>query len=259
LGIWPFTDVFRSTETDNLLVATLSAGPVGVGDRIGALDAPNLLRAVRPDGVIVKPDVPLAPHDRAFLQEARSPEAPLIASTYSAFGKARTVYLFAYTRGAENRISFTLREAGLDMPAYVYDYFSGAGRLASPDEPQNWVIANDWKYAVAAPVGLSGMAVLGDTGHFVSMGRKRVSAFHDNGRVLLTVAFAPGEAARIIEGYSPDAPVAEALSGSAGPVVYDPAIERFRLTVMPGAEGTSTIRIWRAEAGRRPPLRDLTP
>ena len=33
VGIWPFTDVFMTSETDNLLVATLSAGPLGVGDR----------------------------------------------------------------------------------------------------------------------------------------------------------------------------------------------------------------------------------
>jgi len=51
LGLWPFSDVFLSTEADNLLVATLSAGPVGVGDPIGFLNAANLRRAARQDGV----------------------------------------------------------------------------------------------------------------------------------------------------------------------------------------------------------------
>ena len=36
LGIWPWADVFMSTETDNVLIATLSAGMVGNGDKIGA-------------------------------------------------------------------------------------------------------------------------------------------------------------------------------------------------------------------------------
>ncbi len=36
LGIWPWTDVFMSTETNNLLLANLSAGMVGVGDAIGS-------------------------------------------------------------------------------------------------------------------------------------------------------------------------------------------------------------------------------
>ena len=35
LGEWPSTDVFMSAETDNLLLATLSGGIVGVGDAIG--------------------------------------------------------------------------------------------------------------------------------------------------------------------------------------------------------------------------------
>src|SRR5262249_1671463 len=63
LGIWPFTDNFPSTETTHMLLATLSAGPVGVGDPVGQLSASNLLRSVRRDGVIVKPDVPLMPID----------------------------------------------------------------------------------------------------------------------------------------------------------------------------------------------------
>src|SRR5271170_3749065 len=55
LGIWPWSDVFMSTETNNLLMATLSAGMVGVGDATGAENRENLLRVARLDGVLVKP------------------------------------------------------------------------------------------------------------------------------------------------------------------------------------------------------------
>ena len=58
VGLYPWADVFFSTERDNLLIATLSAGPVGVGDALGQVDAATLLQAVRADGVIVKPDLP---------------------------------------------------------------------------------------------------------------------------------------------------------------------------------------------------------
>lgn len=34
LGVWPFSDVFKSTDQNNLLLATLSAGPVGIGDEL---------------------------------------------------------------------------------------------------------------------------------------------------------------------------------------------------------------------------------
>src|SRR5205807_7030196 len=66
LRIWPWSDVFMSTEADNLLIATLSAGMVGVGDRSGTENKENLLRAVRLDGVIIKPDTPLLPIDGMY-------------------------------------------------------------------------------------------------------------------------------------------------------------------------------------------------
>jgi hypothetical protein len=70
LGVWPWCDVFMSSETPNLILATLSAGPVGVGDAIGSLDKANLMRVVRGDGVIVKPDRALVPTDATMLQDA---------------------------------------------------------------------------------------------------------------------------------------------------------------------------------------------
>ncbi|MGH2346439.1 MAG: hypothetical protein ACRDG4_14525, partial [Chloroflexota bacterium] len=47
LGLWPWTDVFDSGQTDNLLLSVLSGGIVGVGDPLDALDAANLHRAMR--------------------------------------------------------------------------------------------------------------------------------------------------------------------------------------------------------------------
>src|SRR3981189_1883908 len=45
LGLRPWSDVFMSDELENLLLSTLSTGPVGVGDRIGTVNRENLLRA----------------------------------------------------------------------------------------------------------------------------------------------------------------------------------------------------------------------
>jgi hypothetical protein len=72
LGIWPWSDVFMSTETDNLLLSTLSAGTVGVGDPIGAESKANLFQTVRADGMIVKPDVPIVPIDAMYAQDAQA-------------------------------------------------------------------------------------------------------------------------------------------------------------------------------------------
>ncbi|HMX63466.1 MAG TPA: hypothetical protein PKD58_10400, partial [Candidatus Sumerlaeota bacterium] len=45
LGQWPWSDVYNSTERDNVLLSTLSAGAVGIGDAIGRETKTNLLRA----------------------------------------------------------------------------------------------------------------------------------------------------------------------------------------------------------------------
>ena len=47
LGIPPWADVYMSDETGNVLLSTLSAGPVGIGDAIGAEDK-AILNARRP-------------------------------------------------------------------------------------------------------------------------------------------------------------------------------------------------------------------
>jgi hypothetical protein len=113
LGIWPWTDVFMSTETDNLLIATLSGGMVGIGDKIGTESKDNLLRAVRSDGVIVKPDAPLLPIDAMYTSDAAGSKRPMIASTHTDHGGLRTAYVFAYSRGSEAaKAAFTPAQAG---------------------------------------------------------------------------------------------------------------------------------------------------
>src|SRR5262249_16248846 len=83
MGIWPWSDVYMSTERANVLLSTLSAGPVGIGDLMGAETMTNLNHAVRTDGVIVKPDVSIVPLDRSYIADAKQETAPLIASTYT--------------------------------------------------------------------------------------------------------------------------------------------------------------------------------
>ena len=99
LGVWPWCDVFMSAETDNLLLANLSAGPVGVGDGLGQENPANLFQAVRPDGVIVKPDVPIVPTDATYLGEAAGSLPAMVAVTHVGHATGLTYgYVFAYAR-----------------------------------------------------------------------------------------------------------------------------------------------------------------
>ena len=101
VGIWPWADVFMSTETNNLLISDLSAGMVGIGDAIGDENKENLLRVARPDGVLVKPDESLVPVDSVYVAQANGHASPMVAWTYSDHGSLRTAYVFAYNRRAK--------------------------------------------------------------------------------------------------------------------------------------------------------------
>ncbi|MEV8569079.1 CBM35 domain-containing protein [Streptomyces sp. NPDC051322] len=98
LGVWPWVDVFMSGELNNLLLANLSAGPVGVGDKLGKVNADHLFQVVRPDGVIVKPDAPVVPTDATYVGEAAGKLPAMVASTHVAHSGLTYRYVFAYAR-----------------------------------------------------------------------------------------------------------------------------------------------------------------
>lgn len=249
LGAWPFTDNLMSTEISQLLLATLSAGPVGVADPIGSLHEGNLLHAVRRDGVIVKPDLPLTPTDASYANMAHSANTPQIAFAWSDFGALRTNYVFAFTQGTNTKTEFSPKNLGMNEMVYVYDYFAGTGQLVDPSDVIQKQISGDALFLILAPVGPSGIAIVGDTGQFVTMGKKRVAGYTDHGAARVQVTFAPGETAREITGYSPVAPIVRAVEGSIGPVTYDDTSHLFRVPLTAGTGSSASI--WIVASPRR--------
>jgi len=145
----------------------------------------------------------------------------------------------------------------MSTPVYVYDYFAGTGQLVDPSDAIQKQISGDALFLVLAPVGPSGIAMVGDTGHFVTMGKKRVTGFTDRGAARVAVTFADGETSRVITGYSPIAPTVQAIEGTIGPVVYDNSTHLFRVPVMAGNSNSNsaTIRIQALRQGVKPPRR----
>jgi hypothetical protein len=236
LGIWPWCDVFMSKETDNLLLATLSAGMVGIGDRSGAEDKKNLLHAVRLDGMIIKPDTPLLPIDAMYTAGSRR---PMIAAAHTDHGALRTSYVFSYGRGLEvGSVAFTPAQVGVPRDVYVYDARNRtARRLAASDAFTFVLAANGTAYFVVAPVSRAGIALLGDEGKFVPDGRKRVAALGDEpDRLTATVMFAPQEQSVRLFGYATRRPTVTAQTGSAGEVAFDKRTGRFEVSVSPSPE-----------------------
>jgi len=237
LGMWPWTDVYMSDERDNVLLSTLSAGPVGIGDAIGAENKANLLQAVRADGVIVKPDAPIVPLDASYIADAQNLKQPLTASTWTDHDGVKTEYLFACRRpkATSGEVRFTPSELGMTGSAYVYNYFSAQG--VRQDAAANFSAslgANASAFYAIAPVGKSGVAFLGDRDKFVGTGKQRISSLHDErGRLTVGVLFAENEKAVTLHGYAESAPKLTIISGVDDPVVYDPATHYFTVEVKP--------------------------
>ena len=212
VGVWPWSDVFMSSETDNLLLATLSAGIVGVGDPEGRVNAANLLHSVRGDGVIVKPDTPIVPLDSSFLADAiaasaHSAPGPMVAATRTDHGGGMVgADVVAYARGGTTPYSFSPADVGIPGDAYVYDYFAKKGVIVGAGQTYTGDAAGGLRYDIAVPVGRSGIAFLGATGNFASLGRARINAAADDGRVHTTVAFTATERSVTLSGYSPSRP-----------------------------------------------------
>src|SRR5260370_6674273 len=141
VGLWPFADELSSNSLKDVLLSTLTAGPLGSGDALGTVNGANLQQAVRGDGVIVKPDTAIVPLDASFTAISQDQTAPMVASTYTNHGGIRTAYVFAYDRtvGALGAIAFSPEAVGVAGPAYVFGYFqaqraggSGSAQFTDP-------------------------------------------------------------------------------------------------------------------------------
>jgi hypothetical protein len=249
VGLWPFPDAFKSKNQRDVLVATLMAGPVGAGDQLGVCDEVNLRHAVRTDGVIVKPDVSLAPVDASYLAASQSNFAPVVASTYTNHGGLKTGYVVAYGRVADalSQISFSPSLVGVAGPAYVYDFFANTGTVIEPGAAFHALVNYDGSYYLVAPIGKSGMAFLGDSGKFASCGKKRIEQLSDDGSLRVLVRFAAGEAFVALRLYSTTKPVVSAEGGAVGNVKHH-GENLYRVVVHPDANGVAALTFQAATA-----------
>ena len=247
VGLWPFTDGFMSTSVTDALLATLTGGLVAAGDAIGAENAANLMQAIRADGVLIKPDAPMVPLDSIYVRDAQGmTSSPMIAWTYTDHNPPmRAAYVFAFTRGTNTSGPITLAPASLGFTgsAYVYNYFTKVGTLIGAGGNFTDTVGLNGSYYVVAPVGASGIALLGETGKFVSLGKQRIAQLQDNGSVLVTVSYAANESSVTLTGYAPTTPTAVATSGSVGAVSFDPVTHLFSVAVTPGPGQSAVVKL----------------
>lgn len=184
-GLAPFKDVFSSggehAEVEALLSA-LSTGPVGLGDAIGTTDHAVVAPTCRADGIIVRPDVPIAAVDACFRQHAVSRPVPLVAECHTDHAAGRWVQVFcANTYRAEERVE-GLVDLGPAWPdADVVSLDLRTGVVEHPSGP--WDVTLEpagWTHHLLAP-DLGGIAVFGDTSKHAPVGRARIAAVELDG------------------------------------------------------------------------------
>jgi hypothetical protein len=262
-GVWPTVDNFHTTETRNLLLALLSAGPLALSDPIGAFVP--IPQAIRKDGLILKPDVPMTPSDATFVSEAVAVEQyfgvngatasnpgnraplnlpPLVGHTESDFGSSKVEYVFAYSRNQDGMqtVSFSPRAFGLAGDVYVYDYFGKSGWEQPAGQAIERTVDSQGEYFVIAPVGPSGIAFLGDLSRFVTASKQRVTSFSDDGQITAALQFMPGESVTFAMWAETAPRVSEIGATVSAPLLELPA-GLYRATVTAGASGEATMQI----------------
>jgi hypothetical protein len=235
MGIWPWSDVFASSETNNFLLAALSGGPVGIGDPIGKEDKANIFKSVRADGVIVKPDAPCLPLDQCYITDAAKSGEPLLSATATDHDGLRTSYLLVFNRNrTEARTArFNPGELGYKGQVCVYESASGTATPLPSDQLFEITLPpNAARSYIVAPIGASGAAFFGDSGKFVATGKQRISRLKDEpGKLSATVLFAHSEKTIELRGYASMKPTVSVQNGTPDDERFDPATHLFTLDI----------------------------
>lgn len=205
MGIWPWSDVFKSSEINNMIISVLSAGPVGTGDLIGTENKANILKACRADGVIVKPDIPLLPLDKNYVQMARKEYKPIVAATYTQHDKIKTAYVFAFADDSTKVFdyNFSAESVGIKYQSVVFNPLKKTVQLMEAGGVFNAAITEDkFAFFIVAPITNSGIAFLGDAGKITATGKKRISTITSTTNQLqVKVLFAKSESSVTLQGY----------------------------------------------------------
>ncbi len=193
LGLNPFKDVFishgKTSQSDGepyaeieALLAGMSGGPVGIGDQIGCSNREIIMRTCREDGVLIKPDVPLAAIDRCFRTNAFFESAPLIGETYSQHPAGRWQYIAIFNANrSQQPLPYRMQLADLgrlqpEAPVIVYDWRRRTWQQLEADGGWEGTLDfQDWDYRIVCPLLAGAITVFGDVGKYATVGDRRVA------------------------------------------------------------------------------------
>jgi hypothetical protein len=152
----PGADAIDGDEHAELeaLLASMSAGPVGIGDRIGCTDREVVLRTCDTDGRIRHVDRPLGLVDSCLFGEPARGERLAWATTTSTRDGQTWTYVVAINTATERRDitdRLELANVGLAGPSAVYDW--RRSHVEQADAVTAELAPRDWALWVCAPPG----------------------------------------------------------------------------------------------------------
>jgi hypothetical protein len=257
LGLWPYKDVFHSAPAApdreiEALLAALSAGPVGIGDPIGEGDPALIRRTCRADGVLVRPDVPVAAIDRAAFGAPVWSGEPLVGSAHTQHAAGRWSYVVTInvaSSKAQAATRVTLEDLGEDRPdteqIVAYDWRRRRVEHANAAYAYDVELEHrDWDLRVIAPVLLDRIAVIGDANLYATVGDARVAAIAIDGDAVNVTVLGAGETVTLT-GWARDPIRARSWTPTAGSeqlaVAHDRETGVWQVGVTVGAAGWARV------------------
>lgn len=225
VGIWPSRDNIQTMADPNafedVLIANLVGGEIQLGHRIGECNFELVKKTYRGgDGLILKPDRPLAPLDRCYLEGCAT------GYTMSDRDGHRWFYVLSLPPAGYSR-GFSVSDLGTSSRSVVYNFDSGWASLVEATTVLNLHPEAKHEYFIVAPVLENGMAVVGDTGKFVTMADMRIPSVSVEGHSLRVGVIASEAESPIVTGYAAGRPTG--VDGENGPLPEMSSLDRLRV------------------------------
>ena len=259
LGLNTSKDVFLASRSEDgtyedplaeaeTLLAALSCGPVGIGDRIGSTDRELVMRTCRADGVLVMPDVPVAALAGGFVDPM--PDAgTLWGECHTDHPSGRYHYVIAVHAGEIEPSSRQLLRSDLDgaTPGSLIAHRWTTGEVAAWDDVVLDPSDRAFDLWLVAPTVADGrLAVFGDVSRYASVGDRRIGHLSErDGGATMLVLGAAGEAVTVT-GWSTAAPITTSWTSDgtvALDTIHDRHSGRWQVGVVVGTQGWVRLQV----------------
>ncbi len=234
--------IFEPYNHQNALLSILSAGPVGIGDRIGDVYRPIVMLMADEEGSLVKPDRPLIPIDAMYYKDPYDEQIPLVAYSQSKVSDRTWYYVLALNinqlmLAGNVKLEFNRSDIPLTGDYVLYDFKRGRAKKLTEDFTYKAKLPHSYhEYLVLAPLSEQGRALIGDAGKYVTASGDRIASWSDTESGMTIELNGPQASETKLLIYSETAPTA-ANAGKTGALSWKPAGNDLYTIELPGGAG----------------------